>query len=189
MIFPPDLKVTSEILWRGAFFFLLVDAGLVFLLSWRIKPAASRAIKWSLVVTSAVFWCLMWLSMSYFFWEPVYHYVFPEWARWFISPLYGLLFGAAGLLFWWVALRTPGNALVNFFLLGGLWGMLTHIWAIGRGILDKPPMLQGASPIAAVIMLILQFMFYWCIIVGIASEVQRGQRWLKEWKHGRLKIS
>jgi hypothetical protein len=36
----------------------------------------------------------MWMVMtSGLFWDSVYHYVFPAWARWFIPPVYGLLFG------------------------------------------------------------------------------------------------
>jgi hypothetical protein len=113
--------------------------------------------------------------MVCFFWEPVYHYVFPEWARWVIPPIYGVVFAAVGWLFYWLALRLPGNPVVNLCFLGGLWGMITHIWAIYRGILDKPPMLQGASPVAAAVMPIFEFIFYWCVILSTASLL-RGRR-------------
>ena len=178
MILPPDLKVTTEILWRGALIFALIDVVYVGVLVWRIKPAELRKLKWVIVGTTGVYWCIIWLLIgSIFFWEPVYHYVFPEWARWVIPPVYGVVFAAVGWLFWWLAFRLPGNPMINLCLLGGLWGMITHIWAIFRGILDKPPMLQGASPIATAVMPIFEFIFYWCIIISAASLLQRAWDW------------
>jgi hypothetical protein len=55
---------------------------------------------------------------------------------------------------------------MNFCISGGIWGLLTHILAIQRGILEKPPMLQGASPIAALTLATVEFIFYWSICLG-----------------------
>jgi hypothetical protein len=177
MAFPPDGRVTTEILWKAALIFAPVDAVLVSVLAWRIDARAFRSIKRTLVATTAIFWFAMWMVMtSGLFWESVYHYVFPAWARWFIPPAYGLLFGAVAWLFWQLALRLPGRPVVNYCLLGGLWGALTHLWAISRGILDKPPMLRGASPIAAVVFPIFEFILYWCITVTLAFLMQRLRR-------------
>jgi len=171
---PSDIKVTSEVLWKGAIIFALIDTIFVSILTRRIKPLRFRQIKWTLVITMAAFFTLLWGVLgSYIFWDSVYHYFFPEWSRWFIPPLYGLLFSAAGLLFWWIALKLPGNAAINFCLLGGFWGMMTHLWAEYRGLLEKPPMLQGASPVAAVVIAIFEFMFYWCVVLSIASLLKR----------------
>jgi hypothetical protein len=87
-------------------------------------------------------------------------------------------------VFCWLALRLPGNAVVNFCLLGGLWGMITHIWAVARGLVEKPPMLQGVNPVAAVVIAGFEFMFYWCIMLSIASLLLRGWEWLKSVRHG-----
>jgi len=174
MILPNEVKVTSEVLWKGAVIFALIDIVFVSVLSWRIKSERFRQIKWTLVITMAIFFTLIWgILASSVFWDSVYHYFFPEWSRWLIPPLYGLLFSGAGLLFWWIALKLPGNAVINFCLLGGFWGMITHLWAEYRGILEKPPMLQGASPVAAVVIAIFEFMFYWCIVLSIASLLKR----------------
>ena len=176
MAVSPDIKVTTQILWEGALIFALIDVVFVFILRWRIKPEAFRQLKWTLVITTGIFWCLLLvILMSWIFWEPVYHYVFPNWARWLIPPVYGLLFAAVGLLFWSIALRFPGNPVVTWCLLGGLWGMITHIWAVYRGILDKPPMLQGASPLAAVIMPIFEFIFYYSIILSLTTLQRRNR--------------
>jgi len=179
MTLPTDTKVTTEILWQGALIFAFIDVIFVAVLARLIKPARLREMKWTLVAVMAVFFCgLFGILASYIFWKSVYHYVFPEWSRWLIPPAYGLLFAAIGLLFWWVAFRIPGNAVINFCILGGLWGMITHIWAIYRGILDKPPMLQGASPEAAVVLPIFEFIFYWGISLSLASVIRRGWEWL-----------
>ena len=164
-------------LWLGALIFALIDIIFVAILVRKLKLSVFRRLKWTLVVTTAIFWCLLWLILvSYMFWEPVYRYVFPGWARWLIPPVYGLFFGGVALLIWWLALRLPGHGVINFFILGGLWGMITHIWAVYRGILDKPPLLQGASPVAAVIMPIFEFVFYWCVILSITTLLQRAMK-------------
>ena len=174
MAFAPDVKVTTEILWKAALIFAPVDAVFVSILAWRIDNRTFRSFKRTLIVTTALFWCGMWLVMtSGLLWDSVYHYVFPAWARWFIPPVYGLLFGGVAWLFWHLALRIPGRSVVNYCLLGGLWGALSHMWAISRGILDKPPILQGASPVAAVVFPIFEFILYWCITVSVAFLVQR----------------
>jgi len=180
MALPPDAKVTSEILWRGALIFSLIDIVFIIVLTRFIKPEKFRQMKWTLVATMVVFFTALWgILAAYYFWDPVYGFFFPEWSRWLIPPVYGLLFSVAGLLFWWIALRVPGNVVINFCLLGGLWGMVTHLWAVYRGILVKPPMLQGASPVAAVVIAIFEFMFYWCITLSIASLLQCGRKWLR----------
>jgi len=174
MALPPDVKVTTEILWKAALIFAPIDAVFVSILAWRIDDTAFRSCKRTLIATTTIFWFAMWLVMtSGLFWESVYHYVFPAWARWFIPPLYGLLFGGVAWGFWHLALLIPGRGVVNYCLLGGLWGALTHLWAISRGILDKPPMLQGASPVAAVVFPIFEFILYWCITVSVAFGLRR----------------
>jgi hypothetical protein len=169
----PEQRVTSEILWQGALIFALIDALFVTFLVRRIEPEMFLQLKSLLAITSGIFWFLMWILMSTFFWEPVYHYVFPAWARWLIPPLYGLLFALVALLFWWLSFRLPGLPVLNFCILGGLWGTVTHLWGITRGLIDKPPMLQGASPAAVLVMPIFEFMFYWSVILTVSSLLYR----------------
>lgn len=177
MTLSPDVKVTTSMLWEAALLFAILDIVFISLLARHIKPSSFRNFKRTLAVITGCFWCLLLATlMSWLFWEPVYHYVFPEWARWLVPPVYGLLFAAVGLYFWRLAVRLPGNPVVTWCVLGGLWGMITHLWAVWRGILDKPPMLQGVSPIAAVIMPIFEFIFYWCVILSIASLLQPMRR-------------
>ena len=177
MTLSPEIKVTTQILWEGALIFALLDAVFVSVLAIKVKPEIFRQCKWELVITTGIFWfLLLGIMMSWLFWEPVYHYLFPAWARWLIPPAYGVLFAGMGLLFWWLSLRLRGNPIIYWCILGGLWGMITHIWAIYRGLLDKPPMLQGASPLATAIMPIFEFIFYYCVILTLTLSNRLARR-------------
>lgn len=167
---PNEIKVTTAVLLKGAFFFVLFDSVLITVLARLVRSEDLFRLKWKLVGFMGVFFFLLFGSLaSIIFWDSVYSYVFPLWARWIIPPVYGLLFAAVGLFFWWLAFRLRTNAVVTFCLLGGVWGTATHLWAIYRGIMVKPPMLQGASPAAAVLIATFEFIFYWCVCLAIVS--------------------
>jgi hypothetical protein len=167
-----DIKVTTEILLKGALIFALIDIIFVGILTKFIKHGDLYKMKWKLVSIMAIFFCLLFGSIvSILFWDSVYSYVFPSWARWIIPPLYGLLFSVAGFFFWWIASRSSASQVIIFCLFGGLWGVVTHIMAIQRGILDKPPMLIGASPVAALTIAAFEFIFYWCICLTITKLI------------------
>jgi hypothetical protein len=167
-----DLKVTTEMLWRGALFFSVIDIVFVFIIIKIVKPSDLFKMKWTLVIVMATYFTFLFgFITSFLFWDSVYSYVFPSWARWIIPPLYGLLFSMAGLFFWRIASRSHRSQVIIFCLSGGLWGVITHILAIYRGILDKPPMLIGASPFAALTIAAFEFIFYWCICLTIARLI------------------
>ncbi len=149
--------------------FALIDLGFIFVLARRIKPNEFSSLRKPIILSSFIVWFAIWLIMSIFYWESVYSFVFPEWARWVIPPVYGLLFATINILLSWLSVSIKGNPVLLFCLLGGLFGPITHIWAISRGILEKPPMLQGVSPTAAVVMPFFEFLFYWCVILSLSK--------------------
>jgi hypothetical protein len=169
---PEGVKITTPVLIWGTIMFAAIDAVLVPLLAWRIRNETFARMKVPLLIVTGLFWFGMWMGMVTGFWEPVYRFVFPGWARWLIPPVYGLLFTGVCLLFFWLARKMGGRHSLNFILLGGLWGMCTHLMAVGLGIVSKPPPLQRASPVAAVVIAIFEFIFYWCIITLISSGLQ-----------------
>jgi hypothetical protein len=171
---PSQVHVTSAMLWRSILIVAPVDVVFVsFLASW-VRFASLRKAQWLVAGTTAGFVAAVWtLVVSYLFWDRVYHYFFPEWSRWLLPVVYGLGFGAAGFVSWWLALRLRGNAVVNFCALLGFWGAVGHVWAVHRGLMDKPPMLRGASPEAAVIFSWLEFVFYAGVILAIAQLLNR----------------
>jgi hypothetical protein len=168
---PEGTKITTQVLIWGTLMFAAMDLVLVPMLAWRIRNETFVRMKVPLLVVTGVFWFGMWIWMVTGFWEAVYRFVFPGWARWVIPPVYGLLFTGVCLFFIWVAKKLGGRYSLNFILMGGLWGMCTHLLAVSLGIVTKPPHLQGASPVAAVVIAIFEFMFYWCIITLIARGI------------------
>lgn len=164
-----DLKVTTSHLWEGAVLFAAFDVVLVFCLVRRSDRDSFVRLKPFLLTFTGVFWYLLWTAMCIYFWDPVYRYVFPVWARWVIPPVYAVLFTVIALLFWWISLRLPGRPALTFCLLGGLWGTATHLWGMSRGLIDKPPMLQGVSPVSVAVMPIFEFVFYWCVILFVSA--------------------
>ena len=163
-----DFKITTELLYKGALVFALMDAVYLPLLVWRINKEAFHKLKWSLVITAALVWFGIWFWAIGNFWETVYSYVFPVWARTWVP---WIAFIAASLIafgLWTFAIRLKWNVILSYCLLGGVIGSLTHIQAVYLGIVTKPPMLQGASPLAAVIIAFFEFIFYWCTILTLA---------------------
>ncbi len=165
-----DVRVTSESLWRGVLYALPIDAVFVGILACRIKAVTFRRLKWPIAGTMAAFFFAAWaIVVCYLVWDAVYHYLFPAWSRWLLPFVYGFAFGCAGLLSWWLALRLRGSPVVNFCILVGLWGMAGHAWGVYRGLLEKPPMLQGATPASAIVFSGFEFVFYGGVILVVAT--------------------
>jgi hypothetical protein len=172
-----NLHVTTPILWRGA--------GLLAVIVLIVLPFVVRLVprqrfsemRRKIFIWSFIYWCCLWLALgAIVFWESVYGYFFPSWARWLVPPVYGFGFAVVSWLMWWLASRVKFSPALAFVLLGSLLGPITHTIAVFRGLMDKPPMLQGASPIAAIIVSWPEFALYWCIILLLASISHRQRR-------------
>ena len=170
-----DIKITTELLVQGALVFALMDAVFVSLLVWRVKEETFRALRESLALAAALVWLGIWSWALGNFWETVYSYVFPEWGESWIPVIAFFAAGAMAAGLWWAAIRMRGNSIFIYCLLGGALGGLSHIWAIHLGIVTKPPMLQGASPVAAVTIAFFEYIFYWCVILVLAM----GMNWIQ----------
>jgi hypothetical protein len=171
VLMPADVKITTELLLKGMAFFALIDAIYIPLLMWRLRAESFLRMKWPLAVAAACVWYGIWFWAIGNFWETVYRYVFPAWAQTWVPWLAIVIAAAVALGLWTLALRFKGNPVLIFCLLGGVLGSLTHIWAVYRGVVTKPPMLQGTSPLAAVIFAFFEYMFYWCTILLIAKLI------------------
>ena len=161
----------------------LVDVVLVLLLIWRIKPSRFRELKWTLVGTAAVSWSIFGFFLVWVFWGTYYQFFFPGWFRYggiliFVPVLYGLF----ALAFYWLALRVPGNPILIFCLLAGLEAVLEHLWGIyGLKILEIP-FLKGVSMASILAFSFPEYIFYWCIIIGIAFLFQTVWRFWINWQ-------
>jgi hypothetical protein len=174
---PEGARVTTGVLWRGTLLFAALDLGLLVLL-WRlVSPPAFARLRRPLPVATAIAWAGIWLWAVTVFWDRVYGYVFPAWLRWYLPASQALLTALVS----WIAVRLAPRLrrvppVVAYCLLGGVWGVLTHIWAVFRGIVSKPPFLQGAHPAAAVTIAFFEFTFYWCVIVLVSYLAVFGVR-------------
>jgi hypothetical protein len=168
-----DVHVTNAILWQGAALLALLDAALLSLLARRVTAATLRDLRGTVLTLTAIFWFCLWLGLaSILYWDRVYAYVFPAWSRWLLPAGQATLTTAVAALALALAQRLPGRTVVVYCLLGGVWGGVSHVWAIFRGIVDRPPMLRGASPVAAVVIAFVEFTLYFCIIVAASVLVR-----------------
>lgn len=169
-----DIKITTEMLYQGALVFALMDIVFVALLMWRIKRDTFLALQNFLPLTAALIWLGIWGWAIGNFWETVYIYVFPKWGQAWIPIIAFFAAGVVAIGLWTLAIRNQPNHILVYTLLSGTLGSLTHIWAVCRGIVTKPPMLQVASPIGAVVIAFFEYIFYWCTILVLAA----GMKWL-----------
>lgn len=175
---PADIKATSDLYWVSAIITALIDSVFVSLLTWRIRRLRFRQLSVTLIVVSSIFWSLLYTIAAWAFWDSCYSYIFSNWVRWLV-PIYGVLLGGVALLFWWLALRLPGNPVVNFCILGGLHSLPGHLFGgYGRGLLQKCPILHNVSPASALVFGIFEFVFYWSVVISIAAMLRSGyERW------------
>lgn len=174
-----DTRITTELLYQGALVFALMDAVYIPLLVWRVSEDSFLRMKWALVLSAALVWCGIWSWAIGNFWETVYVYVFPAWSQTWNPWIALVAGGAVALGLWAISLRIKGKPVLTFLLFGGVLGSLTHIWAVYRGIVTKPPMLQGASPLGAVVIAFFEYIFYWCTILLLAKIMDWARMKLK----------
>lgn len=173
------LNVPAGQLWESGLILALIDAALLLILSRQISPGRFRVLRWNIVGAAAVFWGVFALGLVWIFWDSYYRYFYPAWFRGGIPLIAPLFYGLLAVAFHKLALRLPGNPVVSFCLLGGIESLLEHAIGIYRlGILDVP-MLQGSSPLSILLFAFPEYIFYWCIVIGLAALFQIGRRWFE----------
>lgn len=163
-----DVRLTSEILWRATWIAVCVDAPLVVLIGRLVSSGLFAKLKWHLAAAAFLVYAALWGSYgSVYFWDAVYSHVFPSWSRWVLPVGMGALFGALALGFWQLSRLAARWQPVWFCLLGGVVSLVGHGIGIRRGLL-KVPLLVEASAASALTFGVFEFVFYWCVIVGLA---------------------
>jgi hypothetical protein len=162
------IEITTELLRNAAIVLAVIDSLYVAALFLFVKREIFTNIKWELLVFTALLWFSIWMWAVGYFWESVYHYVFPEWSRWLLPVFMALITAAVAGFAWKVSVGFTFHPVITYCMLGGLWGFVSHVIAVFRGITEKPPVLQGASSVAAVVFAIFEFIFYWCLTVTVS---------------------
>jgi hypothetical protein len=165
---------TSELLWRAALVAALVDIPLLITIARRVSTDLFRRLKWYLAASACAVYAALWGTFgSIYFWESVYSAIFASWFRWCLPVAYGLLFGTLAIAFWRASIIAPRWQAVWFTVLGGLVSIVGHSIGIRRGLL-RVPLLSQVSALSALAFGVFEFMFYWCVIIGMGIAL----RWL-----------
>jgi hypothetical protein len=168
---PFDSKMTTELFWSAAAVVAVVDVGLILLARWLVTPERFRQMKWPLTLASGVFFFTVWATVLGWGWDWFYRYIFPPWGR-YLPPVFGVGYAVCGLGMWWLAQKIRGHPAVFWCLLGGLEGLLSHIWAIwGLGAASKPPIIQGANPWVVLFFAVFEKMCYWSVILLVTAAL------------------
>jgi hypothetical protein len=168
-----DRPVTDATLWSGTALLVVIDSALVPLVHRLIPTSRFKRLRILLPVVSGVFWAAIWLWAMATFWRSVYSFVFPASLRWVLPPAFGLFYAFGATILFRLATRAGRYAAVGFVLFGAVLGPITHVFAVWRGIVTKPPLMSGASPVAAVAVSFPEFGLYWCVILLLALVLLR----------------
>ncbi len=163
-----EMRLTSDLLWTAAIFTALLDSFLLYLLSRWVGRERFRRLFWPAGVAAALVFGAIWtLAMWSFAWNIVYKVVFPAWGRYVIPPGYGLMFGGIALGFWAAAIRFRREPVVVFCVLGGLVSIPGHLIGAARGLFTVP-LLRDVSIVSALTFGVLEFIFYFALILVLA---------------------
>lgn len=161
--------VTSELLWRATLIAALIDVPLLFLAARWVSSQLFSRLKWYLAGAALIVYAALWGTFgSMYFWDTVYHAIFPAWSRWLLPVGYGLLYGGLALAFWRVSILAARWQAIWFCLLGGSVSLAGHAIGISRGLL-RVPLLSEASAVSALGFGVFEFIFYWCAIIGLGT--------------------
>jgi hypothetical protein len=155
----------------------LLDTGLILLARRMVRREQFRQMRWLLVVASGVFFLLVWTTVLWWGWDWFYSYIFPAWGRYLLPPLFGVVYAFFAVGMSWLSLRLRGNPAIIWCLLGGVEGLLTHIYAIyGLGAADKPPIIHGVNQFSVLIFAVFEKAFYWSLILLVCRILIVGFR-------------
>ncbi|MFZ2095857.1 MAG: hypothetical protein WAV05_04385 [Anaerolineales bacterium] len=162
----PDLHLTTSLLWRCVSIMLIVDILLILLARQLVSRERFQQMRWMLVIAAGVFYFLMWVIVLLWGWDWFYVYIFPAWGRYLLPLIFAAGYSLLALGMFWLSLKLPSNPAVNWCLLGGAEGLLSHIYAIfGLGAASKPPIMQGTDPFIVLLFAVFEKAFYWCLIL------------------------
>jgi hypothetical protein len=122
-------------------------------------------------ISSAFFWGAVAVIFMRGFWEIYYRHFYPSWMR-TLAPLSLFLYAGFGFGLWWLSLRLHIPPLLTFVVLGGLEGVLEHLFAIyALGIFKKVPFLGDLKVVPIIIFSFLEYALYWSVVAWITLGV------------------
>ncbi len=166
--------LTSELMWHVTLTTALIDSPILILVARYVSSELFGKLKWYLAGTAVLLYAVIWGTVgSLYFWDTVYKAIFPAWSRWLLPVGFGLLYGALALVFWQTSILATKGQAVWFILLGGIISLVGHSIGVSRGLF-RVSLLADVSIASAFAFGVFEFIFYWCMIVGLSITL----RWL-----------
>jgi len=165
--------VTTHLMWSIAGVLAVIDLAFVTVLSLRVRPPWPPRLAPVLLAVGALSFAALftWAFRSY--WDSCYAAALPT-AMKALAPLLGAVLGALGWVFWWLARRPGRGAVPLFLLLGAAESIPGHLNAIYRfDLLERCPLIQGISPASALVFGLVEFGFYWSVVLTASNVVAR----------------
>lgn len=162
----PEKLTTSE-LWLSSLLF--GGAAILSLLPLRLLFSSDKFERAGATITisSALLWGVAAVIFMRGYWEIYYRYFYPSWMRTFL-PLSFLLYAGFGFGLWWLSYRLHFPPLLTFVVLGGVEGVLEHLFAIyALGILEKVPFLGDLKVVPIIIFSFFEYALYWSVVAWI----------------------
>jgi hypothetical protein len=170
----PGVHLTTPLVWMCTGILLVLDVALILFARRFISRQDFQATRWVLPISAGSFFFLVWTSVLIWGWDWFYSYIFPDGIRYLLPALFGVGYTALALAVVWLSLKLPGNPAVTWCLLGGLEGLLSHIYAIyGLGAASKPPIMQGSDPFSVLIFAVFEKAFYWSLVLLVVWWIRR----------------
>jgi hypothetical protein len=170
-----EAHVTTLLIWKCTGVLVVLDVFLALLAQRLVSRESLRQMRGLLAMAGGVFFLVVWIVVLVWGWDWFYSYIFPSWARYLLPPLFGIGYTMIALIMTRLSIKLPSNPAITWCVLGGVEGLLTHLYAIyGLGAASKPPIMQGSDPFAVLIFAVFEKAFYWSLILLASWLVWRG---------------
>jgi hypothetical protein len=126
----------------------------------------------SFALASGLFWGIFAVVLYQVYWDSYYHYFALPNGRW-LAPLAGLFYALVVLGLRWLALRIPGNPVLNFCLLGAVESIPEHAIGIYRFHILEIPILSGISAGEIYVFAVFEYAIYWGIVLALAVWINK----------------
>lgn len=163
---PTGIQLTTFQVWICTGILFVLDVILALLAARFVQRDHIRLMRKPLIIISSGFFLLVWTAAMIWSWDWFYSYIFPPWARYLLPPLFAIGYSLLSLLMVWLCTKLPGSSAITWCVLGGIEGLLSHLYAIySLGAASKPPIMQGTDPLAVLIFAVFEKAFYWSLIL------------------------
>ncbi len=163
---PPGVHLTTPIIWMCTAILAVSDTLLGLLAIRLTRREQFRKLRPRLTLAGGLFFVLVWAGAMLWAWDWFYAYIFPASGRYFLPLIFFFLYKLIAWIMGWLSLRLPVNPALTWCVLGGVEGLLSHLYAIyALGAASRPPIMHGTDPFAVLVFAIFEKAFYWSILL------------------------